>query len=218
MGNASPRNGLRLRDDVLASPARLAGRRRVAEDARAAAGPSERRRSYRLVARRGRLRFGARCRGGEHTGPNPTDRGKPGSKHHLASEAGGLPLVTKLTAANVPDGTQLLELIDAIPPVRGKVGAPRFRPDVVVADKAYHSIDREVSLHVRGIQPLLPRRGTHDDHGLGQWRWVVERTLAWLHQFRRLRVRYERRADIHQAFLTLGCILICFRTLLTSFC
>src|SRR5919108_2010797 len=47
--------------------------------------------------------------------------------------------------------------------------------------------------------------------GLGQWRWVVERTFAWLNQFRRLRVRYERRADIHEAFLSLGCVLICWR-------
>ena len=44
---------------------------------------------------------------------------------------------------------------------------------------------------------------------LGKWRWVVERTLGWLHRFRRLRIRYERRADIHQAFLSLACILIC---------
>ena len=53
--------------------------------------------------------------------------------------------------------------------------------------------------------------------GLGVHRWVVERTLGWLHQFRRLRVRYERRADIHEAFLSLGCSIICFRRL-TSFC
>lgn len=112
----------------------------------------------------------------------------------------------------------MLDLIDAIPSVRGKVGAPRRRPDAVVADKAYHSIYREVMLHVKGIQPLLPRRGTDEEQGLGQLRWVVERTIAWLHQFRRLRVRYERRADIHQAFLSIGCIIICFRTLIGAFC
>jgi transposase len=36
----------------------------------------------------------------------------------------------------------------------------------------------------------------------------VERTFAWLNQFRRLRVRYDKRADIHEAFLSLGCALI----------
>jgi Transposase DDE domain len=48
---------------------------------------------------------------------------------------------------------------------------------------------------------------------LGRWRWVVERTFAWMNQFRRLRVRYEKRADIHEAFLSLGCALICWRFL-----
>jgi hypothetical protein len=88
----------------------------------------------------------------------------------------------------------------------------------VTADKAYHSNFREATLHVRGIEPLLPRRGTDDDTGLGRPRWAVERTIAWLHQFRRLRVRSERRADIHQAFLSLGRVLICFRTLDPLFC
>ena len=116
----------------------------------------------------------------------------------------------------------LLPLIDAIPKVRGKVGAPRRTPDAVTADKAYHSNQREMMLRIKGIKPLLPRRGLHDglddDTSLGRLRWVVERTIAWLHQYRRLRVRYERRVDIHQAFLSLGCALICFRTLDPAFC
>jgi len=48
---------------------------------------------------------------------------------------------------------------------------------------------------------------------LGRWRWVVERTFAWLNQFRRVRVRYDKRADIHEAFLSLGCALICWQSL-----
>jgi transposase len=51
-------------------------------------------------------------------------------------------------------------------------------------------------------------RNTQRGSGLGRWRWVVERTFAGLNQFRRLRVRYEKRADIHEAFLSLGCALI----------
>jgi Fic/DOC family/Transposase DDE domain len=68
-------------------------------------------------------------------------------------------------------------------------------------------------LCARRIIPFLAKRNTEHGTGLGRWRWVVERTFAWLNQFRRLRVRYERRADIHEAFLALGCVLICWRLL-----
>lgn len=124
-----------------------------------------------------------------------------------------MPLVVETTGANVNDGTKLIELVDAIPPIRGRVGAPRRRPKMLTADKAYHSERRVVSLWIRGITPLLPKRGEPDGRGLGKLRWVVERTLSWLHQFRRLRIRWERRSDIHQAFLTLAAALVCFRKL-----
>jgi transposase len=74
------------------------------------------------------------------------------------------------------------------------------------------------ALRQRSIAPIFaPRRSPHGS-GLGKTRWPIERTLSWLHQFRRLRVRYDRRADIHEAFLTLGCALICWRTYLRGFC
>jgi len=65
----------------------------------------------------------------------------------------------------------------------------------------------------RGIIPFLAKRNTKHGSGLNRWRWVVERTFAWLNQFRRLRVRYEKRADVHEAFLSLGCALICWNFL-----
>jgi transposase len=65
----------------------------------------------------------------------------------------------------------------------------------------------------RRIIPFLAKRNTEHGSGLRQWRWVVERTFAWLNQFRRLRVRYEKLADVHEAFLSLGCALICWRFL-----
>ena len=68
-------------------------------------------------------------------------------------------------------------------------------------------------LRERGIVPLLAMRDTEHGSGLGRWRWVVERSFAWLNQFRRLRIRYEKRADIHEAFLALACILICWKFL-----
>jgi transposase len=68
----------------------------------------------------------------------------------------------------------------------------------------------------RGIRPVIARRYTEHGSGLGRYRWVVERTFAWLHNFKRLLVRYERRADMHEALLALGCCLVCFRRLRSS--
>jgi transposase len=68
-------------------------------------------------------------------------------------------------------------------------------------------------LRARHIVPVLALRRTTHGSGLGRFRWVVERTFAWLNQFRRLRVRYDKRADIHEAFLSLGCALICWHAL-----
>ncbi len=65
----------------------------------------------------------------------------------------------------------------------------------------------------RCILPLLALRATEHGSGLGRWRWVVERTSAWLNQFRRLRVRYEKRADIHDALLAIACAPICWNFL-----
>ena len=59
----------------------------------------------------------------------------------------------------------------------------------------------------------IARKCIDSSEKLGRHRWVVERTLAWLSQYRRLTIRYERRADIHDAFLALGCALICFKAL-----
>ena len=65
----------------------------------------------------------------------------------------------------------------------------------------------------RGIVAIFGRRRTSHGSGLGVYRWVVERTLAWLHRFRRLAVRYERHDRVHHTFLTLGCALICWNYL-----
>ena len=68
-------------------------------------------------------------------------------------------------------------------------------------------------LHSRGSQTQLAKRRTPHGSGLGRTRWVVERTLAWLHRFRRLNLRYERRDCVHTAFVLLKCSLICWNFL-----
>lgn len=131
----------------------------------------------------------------------------------MITDAQGVPLAAILTAANDHDVTQLLPLVEAIPPVRGKVGHPRRRPDSVLGDRGYDSEPHRVRLRARGIRPVIAKRCTEHGSGLGIYRWVVERTHAWLHQFRRLRVRYERLDYIHEAFLKIGCAMICWNFL-----
>jgi transposase len=88
--------------------------------------------------------------GGDKTGPNPTDRRKLGSKHHLLTDANGIPLAVILTEANRHDVTQLLPLLDKVPRVRGKRGAPRCRPDHVQGDRAYDSEPHRLEVKKRG--------------------------------------------------------------------
>src|SRR5437870_1922221 len=116
-----------------------------------------------------------------------------------------------LSAANAHDVTQLLPLVEAIPAIKGKRGRPRQRPERVQGDRAYDSEPHRLQLRERGIEPVLAKRNTEHGSGLGVYRWVVERTISWLHQFRRLRLRTERLAEMHQAFIWLACSLICLR-------
>ena len=147
--------------------------------------------------------------GGEKTGKNPTDRGKPGTKHHIVTDAQGVPLAVTVTASNVNDVKEVLNVVDAIPDVRGKVGHPRKRPDELYGDRAYDSDPVERELRRRGIRPRIAQQRTEHGSGLGIYRWVVERTVSWLHSFRRLRLRTDRAAATHEAFVALGSALIC---------
>jgi IS5 family transposase len=163
--------------------------------------------------------FGQRARQkrGPKTGPNPTDRGKPGSKRHLVVDRHGIPRAFLLTAANVPDQVVFEELIEAIPPIKRPRGRPRQRPTKLHADKGYDIRRCRRYLGRRGIRCRIARKGIESPTRLGRHRWVVERTLSWLSQFRRLTIRYERRDDIHKAFLRIGCALICLR-FIARFC
>ena len=152
-------------------------------------------------------------KGGSATGPSPVDRGRLGVKHHLIVDAAGLPLAYTVTPGNRNDVTQLLPLLDRIGPVAGTVGRPRSRPALVYADRGYDHDKYRRRLRQRGIRHRIARRGVEHGSGLGRVRWVVERTFAWLHAFKRLAVCYERRSDLHEGFLALACALICWRHL-----
>lgn len=152
-------------------------------------------------------------KGGSDTGPSPVDRRKTGSKHHLICDGHGTPLKVITTAANVNDITQTLNLVDGIPPVARRPGRPRRRPESVLGDKAYDAktVRRELRRH--RILPVISLKGAPNIKRLGKLRYVVEQTFALLHQFKRLAIRWERRLELHDALVSLGCSLICWRRL-----
>src|SRR6266511_2040985 len=164
LGVPAARDGLWLGDDLLAAAARVAGGRRLAAVARAVARETARSGADRLVAGGDRQLARAGVWGGAKTGPSPVDRSRSGSKHHLIACGRGSPLTVGLTGGNRNDITQMIPLVDAIPPVRGRRGRPRRRPRKLYGDRAYHS-------------------------------------------------REGRREDIHEAFLAIGCSLICLKLL-----
>ena len=154
--------------------------------------------------------------GGELTGPNPVDRGKPGSKYHLLVDRRGIPLAVGLSAANTHDSVLLEPMVDAVPAIRGprgRPGRPRKRPAKLHGDKGYDYPRCRRALGRRGITPRIARRGVESSQRLGRHRYEVERSLAWLVGYRRLQVRYERRADLLLGFLHLAWALICLKSL-----
>ncbi|WP_448317043.1 transposase, partial [Streptomyces sp. CO7] len=95
-------------------------------------------------------------------------------------------------------------------------GRPRRRPEALLGDKGYDSNPNRRELRKRRILPVISRKGSPNIKGLGKLRYVVEQTFALLHQFKRLAVRWERRTELHDAFVSLACSLICWRRLKNS--
>src|SRR5262249_48601797 len=121
--------------------------------------------------------------GGEDTGPNPTDRGKSGSKHHVMTDAQGIPLAATVTAAHVTEVCQVVQVVTGMLPGGGKPGAKREKPARLQGDRGYDSEPVRQLLRWLGMPPVLAARNTENGSGLGVFRWFVERTISWLHSF-----------------------------------
>ncbi|MGW2524820.1 transposase [Streptomyces sp. NPDC001617] len=155
---------------------------------------------------------------GPVTGPSPMDLGKAGSKQHLIVEAHGIPLATITTGGNRNDVTQLIPLIQAVSPIRGKRGQPLRRPGHLYADRVHdHEVYRD---KIRRFQiPPAPSPARHQARlRPGRVPLGRGRRIALLHWFRRLCIRWEIRDDIHHAVITVGCAVICWRRLRTAPC
>ncbi|MFJ3971217.1 IS5 family transposase [Streptomyces parvus] len=153
------------------------------------------------------------AKGGPLTGPNPTDRGKLGSKIHLITDRNGLPLSLGISGANMHDSQGLKPLVRGIPPIRSPRGPRRRRPGKLHADKGYDYDHLRRWLRERGIRHRIARKGIESSQRLGRPRWVVERTVSWLAGCRRLHRRYERKSDHFLAFVGIAATLICHRRL-----
>src|SRR2546421_637334 len=153
--------------------------------------------------RRGCCRVAGPGRGG--------GRGRTAVKRHLITDGAGTPLAAKLSAANINDYGFLLPLLDAASKLLGE------RARLVLGDRGYDSRAVRAGVSERGHQPAIsqrnkPGQGRRRDERARQ-RQPIERTFAWLSAMRRLATRWERRDELYLAFLTLGCAVICSRTL-----
>lgn len=150
--------------------------------------------------------------GGDQTGPSPVDRGKPGTKYTPVVDANGAALGIRVTGANASDQKQMVPLIrEEFPEIGGQPGRPRQKPERVVADAGFDSETTRNVLRCLGIEPVIRKKGTGHGSGLGVVRWVAERTIGWIKGLRRLRVRYDRKQTIMDAWATMAMIVINFR-------
>jgi transposase len=140
-------------------------------------------------------------RGGDFTGPNPTDRAKRGPKYNVAVDGDGVPVACVATAANVNDTLVFERLFLAAFAVMARIRT-------VFADKGYDAEPHRALCRVFGARPRIYKRGQPPGSGLGQRRWPVERSNAWVLENRRLALRYDRRGFIIQSLLQAACIFL----------
>jgi putative transposase len=145
------------------------------------------------------------------TGPNPTDRGKIGTKRHVLTDQHGVPLSVVITAANTHDMKAAIETLD-----RTVVERPLKNQNLCL-DKGYdfpeierESIKRRYITHIRhrGVEKELIKIG------YATKRWVVERTNSWHNRFRKLLVRYEKKSENYLALVCLACCVIIYRRII----
>ncbi len=140
-------------------------------------------------------------RGGDLTGPNPTDRGKRGTKYHVAVTGDGVPVACAATAANVNDTLLFERLFLAAFAVMARIRT-------VFADKGYDAERHRDLCRTFGAEPRIHRRARPRGSGLGRRRWPVERSNAWVLENKRLALRYDRLGFIIRSLLQAACIFL----------
>ena len=161
------------------------------------------------MAGSGRI-YGQGTARGDHVGPNPTDRGKSGTKRSILVDGDGGPLSIVVAGANVNDHKLLRSTIEQVVLER-----PSSRQHLCL-DKGYDNATGDIESLINGYVPHIRRIGEEKLDARGKKtrkarRWVVERTFAWLSKCRSLLVRYEKKASNYLGLLQLACVLLWFR-------
>jgi transposase len=204
--------------DLLAAPPRLGSPRRVAEGVARVPGPTGCPRPTRLGRNLCRRQLCPGEKGGACVGK--TKRGK-GTEWMVVVDGQGIPLGNLLDSASPAEVTLLEPTLDTIAVPRNGPGRPRQKPERVIYDKACDSDPLRRRLARRGIELICPHRRNRvkppvqDGRKLRRYRrrWKVERTFAWLGNFRRLVVRWEVNIAMYRAFFHVACLLITLRQL-----
>jgi transposase len=149
-------------------------------------------------------------RGGDLTGPNPTDRGKRGSKYHIATDGDGVPVACAATAADVNDTLVFERLFLAAFAVMARIRT-------VFADKGYDAEHHRELCRRFGAEPQIHKRGRPRGSGLGKRRWPVGRSNAWVLENKRLALRYDRLGFVIQSLLQAACIFLVARRVARQF-
>lgn len=157
--------------------------------------------------------------GGEATGPNPTDLGKSGSKRHLLVDGRGVPLAFHLSGANRHDLKGLPHLLDQERLFAARPEPTEPAPQHLCLDKAYDAEEADELLEALGYTGHVKRRGQSEEPGVGEVvyparRWKVERSISWLNNMRKLRVRWEKKAENYRGLWLLAAALITYRRII----
>jgi len=158
--------------------------------------------------------------GGEATGPNPTDLGKLGTKRHLLVDGRGVPLAFHLSGANRHDLKGLSHLLKPEEGLLTLRPEPTDRePQHLCLDKAYDAEEADLLLEELGYTGHIKRRGEDDVPGIGEpiypaRRWKVERSISWLNNMRKLRVRWEKKAENYRGLWMVAAALITYRRII----
>jgi len=161
-----------------------------------------------------RLEFGQGASRGDKTGPNPTDRAKLGTKRHILTDQRGTPLSAVITGANTHDMKATFDTLDGV-----VVERPSPRPyhrQHLCLDKGYDFPEIEAGVIARRYVPHMRHRGELEDpvKRYKPKRWVVERSASWLNRFRKLLIRWEKKAENYLGLVQLACSIMVYRRII----